>query len=164
MRIALGIDQSLTSTGVCVIAYPSLQVLYTGALCTSKTEHDGYADVIIRANDIANKLENIIDMYKVTDIAIEGLSFGSRGDATRNLAILFGVICTKLNITQPYTVAPTSLKKFATGNGKADKKQMLAAIENEDGTLFSQLDNLTIKAGKYDIADGYWLARHILGN
>ena len=101
-------------------------------------------------------------MYKVTDIAIEGLSFGSRGDATRNLAILFGVICSRLNIDNPYTVAPTSLKKFATGNGRADKKEMLANIENYNETLFTELNKLTIKAGKYDIADAFYLAKHKL--
>lgn len=164
--VSMGIDQSLTSTGVCVMhsTDTGYEVVYTGALSTSPTGLGDYADTIHRANETADKLVNIVDLYGVTHIAIEGLSFGSVGNATRNLAMLFGIICTKLNITDPYTVAPTSLKKFATGNGKADKKLMLSSIIEHDGILHAELDAMTIKAGKYDIADAYWLSRHILNN
>lgn len=167
MRVILGIDQSLTSTGVCVtqaLNDEEYDIMYTGALSTVPTGAEGYADVIARANDIADRLENIVDLYGVNEISIEGLSFGSVGDATRNLAILFGIICSRLNITEPYTVAPTSLKKFATGNGRAGKKEMLDSIINKDYKLHTELCKMTIKAGKYDIADAYWLAMHKLEN
>lgn len=164
MRIVLGIDQSLTSTGVCVIADIDgvHTIKYAGALATEPTGLGGYADVLNRANDIADRIENIIDLYGVNEIAIEGLSFGSVGDATRNLAILFGIICSRLNIDNPYTVPPTTLKKYATGNGRAKKQDMLASIEEKDIELFEGLSKKTIKAGKYDMADAFWLSKHKL--
>lgn len=166
MKIVLGLDQSLTSTGVVVIRHTveSDEVIYYGALQTKPTGLDDYADVLARANDIAERVLNIVDMYKVTDIAIEGLSFGSKGNATRNLAMLFAIICTKLQITNPYTVPPTTLKKFATGNGRADKKQVLEAVKIHNESFYDELSEMTIAAGKYDLADGYFLARYLIDN
>lgn len=165
MKVVLGIDQSLTSTGVVVIRHTvdKNEVLYHASLQTEPTGLSDYADVLHRANSIADRIVNIVDMYKVTDIAIEGLSFGSKGNATRNLAMLFAIICNKLNITEPYTVPPTTLKKFATGNGRADKKEVLESVKLHDVDLHSELSRLTIKAGKYDLADAYFLALHKLG-
>lgn len=166
MRIALGLDQSLTSTGVVVIQHldDKYKVLHYESIQTKPTGLEDYADVLHRANEIADRLYNIVFDYNVTDISIEGLSFGSKGNATRNLAMLFAIICNRLQITEPYTVPPTTLKKFATGNGRADKKEVLAAVEQHNIELFKQLDSMTIKAGKYDLSDAFFLALHKLTN
>lgn len=160
----MGIDQSLTCTGVCVIRQEGFNytVLHTESIHSHKTNFEDYADTLHRAKFIADRLHMIAVKYKVTHFSIEGLSFGSKGNATRNLAILFATICIKLNIDFPYTVPPTTLKKFATGNGRADKKEMLSVIECHDKYLFNYLNDMTIKAGKYDLADAYWLARYLI--
>lgn len=160
--VTMGIDQSLTCTGVTVLKTDSegnVEILLTEAISTSKTNLPPMADTIHRAKEIASKLDAIQVKYRPDYVAIESLSFGSAGNATRNLAILFGIICVAMGIDNPNLVPPTTLKKFATGNGRASKKDMLAAIEASNLGLFLILNNTTIKAGKYDIADAYWIAR-----
>lgn len=160
--VTMGIDQSLTCTGVCIISTAEDGVrtsIVSDAIHTEPTMKDPVADVLVRSMRIAEALKETTELYNPDYIAMENLSYGSVGNATRNLAILFGVICTTLGIDQPSVVPPTTLKKFATGNGKATKKDMLAAIEKEDKALFDYLDAKTIKSGKYDIADAYWIAR-----
>lgn len=160
--ITMGIDQSLTCTGVSIIETAKDGVrtsIATHAIHTEPTMEDPVADVLVRSMRIAKELKTITEQYNPDYIALENLSYGSIGNATRNLAILFGVICTTLGLSQPSVVPPTTLKKFATGNGKATKKEMLAAIEKQDKALFDYLDAKTIKSGKYDITDAYWIAR-----
>lgn len=164
MRV-LAIDQSLTCTGVCIMEGAldgSLSLIHTESIQRCKTSKEcSYMDTVLRSQSIAQRLWDLFHDYKCDHVMFEGLSFGSRGDATRNLAMLIGIILAKLN-TQFTSIAPTSLKKFATGNGRADKKIMLEAIRTKDVNLHSKLDIMTIKAGKYDIADAYWLARYYL--
>ncbi len=164
--IVLAIDQSLTCTGVCIQRMDSstraVHLIHTEAIQRIKTGSEcGYMDTVLRSQGIAQRLWDLFHDYKCDHVVFEGLSFGSRGDATRNLAMLLGIILAKLN-TDFFSVAPTTLKKFATGNGRADKKAMLAAIEPCNPKLHSELSSMTIKAGKYDIADAYWLSRYYL--
>lgn len=164
----MGIDQSLTCTGVTITSIDDIgnrNVIFTESIHTVKSHHTcPIADTLTRANQIASRLEDIVLEHSPDWIGLENLSYGSVGNATRNLAILFGVICSTLKLDIPRVVPPTTLKKFATGNGKAGKKEMLAAIEYADINLFTQLDNMTIKAGKYDLADAYWIARWVEAN
>ena len=166
MIVSMGIDQSLTCTGVVILRHynDQYEVLHVEAISTTKTGLEDYADTLDRAIRIADRLVEISKEFEVTDYCIEGLSFGSAGNATRNLAMLMAIICLKLEITNPYTVPPTTLKKYATGNGRADKKAMLASIEQENEVLFNYLNPMTIKAGKYDLADAYYLSKHLLEN
>lgn len=158
----LGIDQSLTCTGVCIMRQSgeTIEVLHHEAITTKPTGLESYADTLNRANFIADRLLEIYIKYEVNHVMIEGLSFGSVGNATRNLAMLMATICNKLGLKEPETVPPTTLKKYATGSGKANKKDMLASIELDNIKTFNELNPLTIKAGKYDIADAYWLASY----
>lgn len=168
MQKAMGIDQSLTCTGVTITSMDDMgnrKVIYSETIQTAKTHHTcPIADTLTRAHQIASRLEDIVQEFNPDWIGLENLSYGSVGNATRNLAILFGVICSTLKLDAPRVVPPTTLKKFATGNGRAGKKEMLAAIEKADSTFFNQLDKMTIKAGKYDLADAYWIARWVDAN
>ena len=162
--IVMGIDQSLTCTGICIYDTDHREILHTEAIHSYKTHEDIYHDVMYRCNNIADRVADISDDFHVDDIMLEGLSYGSSGSATRNLAMLFATICNALDLETPATVAPARLKKFASNNGRASKKEMLAAIEEHNYELFEQLTNTTIKAGKYDIADAYWLSQYYTEN
>lgn len=95
------------------------------------------------------------------NIQLEGLSYGSVGNATRNLAMLFGVLCNSLELSQPKTIAPTSLKKWATGRGDADKAMMLEAVRLEDPEFYNIVSQIPVSRGRYDIVDAYHLARNL---
>lgn len=163
--LAMGIDQSLTCTGVVITkVYDNgdREVTFSTSIMTQKDPKlPPLADTLVRAKDIANQLLEIIEIWKPDLIGLENLSYGSVGNATRNLAILFGVICTTLGIDEPKVVPPTTLKKFATGNGKATKADMLNAVQKEDPVFHSLLTTISIKGGRYDLADAFWIARWI---
>jgi crossover junction endodeoxyribonuclease RuvC len=76
-------------------------------------------------------------------VVIEHLSFGSHGSATRDLAGLWWLIVRMLDqYDMPLgVVAPGTLKRWATGNGNADKREVAAAmIQRWPGTSFRSTD------------------------
>lgn len=162
----MGIDQSLSCTGVVLTKRDdngARTVVYSTAITTDKDPSlSPLADTLIRSKYIADKILDIEICWQPDYVALENLSYGSVGNATRNLAILFGVICTTLGLNNPNVIPPTTLKKFATGNGRATKKEMLDAILKEDSVFHHHLtNNVTIKAGRYDLADAFWISKWI---
>lgn len=109
----------------------------------------------------------VIQLNKIERVVFEDLAFGARGDATRNLAgLLFVLIQVLLEYNTIYglnigleVVAPTSLKKFATKSGKADKTQMVAALPKD---VLKQFADAKFKktTGLTDLADAYWLSQY----
>jgi Holliday junction resolvasome RuvABC endonuclease subunit len=151
----LGIDQSYTSTGFCVIKDDV--VIDFGKI---KSEGD---DVYSRSLFVALKIYEKMNEYDINTVCVEGLAFGIRGDATRDLA---GLLFTIINIVkhknpsaQFVVVPPTTLKKFATGSGKSDKVAMIESLPTDVRQSF--LDAGYKKTtGLTDITDAYWLANY----
>jgi Holliday junction resolvasome RuvABC endonuclease subunit len=155
----LGFDQSYTSSGYCVTNGDGI-VLDFGTFKSDKT-----LDVYDRAIQVASYIKAKALEYNVDVINLEGLAFGIRGDATRDLAGLLFVIITSLRnelLTKNKkcsVIAPTSLKKFATGSGKADKSAMILAVPSD--ILERILDKKFKKTtGLADICDAYWLSKY----
>lgn len=154
--IIMGIDQSLTCTGVAIIEGDT--VLCTEGIRTKKDpDLDIVVDTVRRAKIIMSRIIELITIYDVDKVIVEGLSYASIGSSTRDLAILLGVITGRFNNT-PTIVPPKVLKKYATGSGNADKDKMLEAIPNQ--ALKDKLKNTPIAQGRFDIADAYWLANY----
>lgn len=120
MRI-VGLDLSLTATGICDE--------YRGAR-VYKSKHRGCA----RLADLRDHIYTIVDDDRL--VVLEGYSYASANQA-HQLGELGGVI--RLAITEtgaPYVdVPPSTLKKFATGKGNANKAAMglAAARAGYDG-------------------------------
>lgn len=154
----LGIDQSFTSTGIVVLDdYDNL--VHHEVITTEK--YDDSLQIFQRMITISTQIIDIIKNHDVKSIAIEGLSFMSRGDATRNLAGLQGVLVS--SIIQKYPsdsvtiVAPPTLKKYATGSGKAKKEDVFNELPTDIKELFGKIP---IAKGRYDLSDAYWLASY----
>lgn len=97
-------------------------------------------------------------------IAFEGVSYGSPGRVVQ-LAENAGV--TKALLTRKYFVdivdlAPSTVKKFATGYGFATKTQMHEAFAKEQLPILSFGD--PEKSPLSDIVDSYWLCRYAINN
>lgn len=114
-------------------------------------------------------------------VVFEGLSFGSAGNATRDLAGLYYTMryCLNSNMLSEYskmhTYVPTSIKALArnslpeseqvttnpkTGKPlkvKMDKKLMVKACQQDMGVDF--LEGYNYSTGLDDLADAYWLGR-----
>lgn len=155
MVYTLGIDQSYTCTGY-VLVDESGAVYKFGTFKTNK-ENDIYA----RALELAEFIKKLVKENAIKDVRIEGLAFGIRGDATRDLAGLQFTVITALRSAHPEVtvkvIAPTSLKKFATGTGKSDKAAMMTAVPAD---VMEQFVTAKFKksSGLCDLSDAYWLA------
>lgn len=152
----VGIDQSYTSCGICILEDDKL--IFGKKLSSIQTE-----DIYLRAVSIADQIANIVEFHKVDHIAIEGLAFGMRGSATRDLAgLLFTIIIIlrQRGLLSPDIITPLSLKKFATGSGKAKKEEMIRSLPVDARTYFDS-QNYKKTTGLADMADAFWLAKFI---
>ena len=152
----LGLDQSYTCTGVC-IADDTGAIRHFGTFTTDSTK-----DVFDRSVQLAEFVVSLINTWNIASVHIEGLAFGMRGSATRDLAGLqFAVINAIRQHSKSVEVkiiAPTSLKKFATGTGKSTKADMISAVPDHILTMFSAKHKKT--KGLADVVDAFWLATH----
>ena len=146
----VGIDASLTGTGL-VIIDKSCEVLFEELISSSSKD-----DIESRLIDISDRIFSKIEKYKDLTICIEGLSFGSRGQATLDLAGLHFYLRTILFRDKYlfYVIPPTTLKRYVTGGGQCQKNLMLLKCYKKFGVEFSN-DNL---------CDAYCLARYGLEN
>lgn len=160
MRV-LGIDQSFTSCGF-VIMDDNRQMLSFGRLVSDKEQLS-----IDRARWIVDEVEKLVHEWKPTHVSFEGLALGVRmGDATRDLAGLMYMLWSRLRhqlgyVDTLHVVAPTTVKKHATGKGRAEKKDMIAALPTHITESIISAGYLKTK-GLPDIADAYWIASHAL--
>lgn len=162
--IVFGIDQSYTHTGVCLLHRGGLKDV---VVIDSDKERDMYTRSTTIAESAINWMNNKLVEFDTRDVLVvmEGLSFGTfKANATRDLAGLQYVMHHEirrnipLNISPIIILPPTQVKKFATGSGKASKKEMFDCMDVDDRKIIEQKYN-TINKGKYDLADAYWIGR-----
>lgn len=150
----LGIDQSYTSAGYCVINEKE-EVLTFGLVKTVPDDGDSFT----RARTITNELKKIADEYSVDFVGLEGLAFGGFGNATRDLAGLQFLIVDAFGSNKVTITAPTAVKKLALGKrtGKIVKNDLFEALP--ELTQKSFLDfGLKKTKGLFDVTDSYWIS------
>lgn len=163
MSFVLGIDQSFTSTGIFV--FERHQPKTCDILSTQKQE--GEFDYFVRATEIADGVQAKLEEYYPTSVVLEGLGFAASGNQTRNLAGLQFVIMDRViqfkKEKNPnmviHIVAPTTLKKYATGNGKAKKDDMLSYMMAPFLDVWMKLKEVPASKGRSDLVDAFWLAQ-----
>lgn len=157
----LGVDQSFTSTGVVLMEQGSDLIQHHQAIRSTKDQ-----DMHHRVREIYQGITALVEQHKPDHLVIEGLAFGIMGNATRDLGGLFYVITDRLRydlgFNSIHVVAPTSLKKFATGSGKAKKPEMHTALPDHAKDLLKKHYKKT--SGLSDIVDAYWLAKWGIAN
>ena len=98
----------------------------------------------------------IINQYKPDLIQMEGISYGSHSSsaladlAGLNFAIRMMLIDNSLNFN---ILAPTSIKKFAVGNGGAEKEVIIASWKKLDKNI-SNISDIKLD----DLADSFFIA------
>ncbi|MCX5197188.1 hypothetical protein OOK31_25375 [Streptomyces sp. NBC_00249] len=134
-RLVIGLDLSLTSTGI------------AGDGWTANVRTKTRGDVRLRILQIA-----VADYIKLADLVVmEGPSYGHAALAGHEdlagLRVLVRQYCYRHHI--PYAVIPpSSLKVYATGNGRASKGEIRDAIATQYG-------HHTEGTARYDEADAY---------
>jgi Holliday junction resolvasome RuvABC endonuclease subunit len=148
MRV-VGLDLSLTSTGMS-------DGRTTDVVQTSPDEVlEARLDRIVRGV-MSFVLSNL--HRPVADLAvIEGASYGSKGSGVEQLSALRLMVRHRLwRMGVPFAlVAPATLKAYTTGNGRASKQDMVAAVAARYEHDFSVCK---VKDGRYDMADAFALA------
>lgn len=117
----LGIDQSLTSTGICVLENEKLVL---SKLIASKKKG------VDRIIEIKNEIIKIFNEFNPDFTAIENYSFTPNRGKAFELGELAGVIkITLAELGRPAIVIyGTQIKKFATGDGHADKSLIMLQV------------------------------------
>lgn len=131
----LGIDQSLTSTGVAVVTKDQ-EHLYTGAVTPKKLTG------VHRLSYIREELRDVCAGFpSIKYAALEGYSVGSvnRPFALGEVGAVVQLVLHDAGI--PFlVVAPKSLKLFVTGSGDAKKEDMQKAVKAKWGLDFDHDD------------------------
>jgi hypothetical protein len=89
------------------------------------------------------------------------------GNATRDLAGLQFSIITKIKFILQMDIeiiAPPTLKKFATGSGRASKIDMINALPPEVYEHFTKEKKWKKSSGLTDVTDAYFLACNSVEN
>jgi Holliday junction resolvasome RuvABC endonuclease subunit len=124
MGAVVGVDPSISSTGVFVIGkhirFERVQ---------SRPGDDSLSTRLERLRLMALRTHQfVIDGDRVDLVVMEGPAYGSNNQMTHMLAGFWWLLAHALEKTAPVAVVqPGTLKKFATGDGRADKDAMLAA-------------------------------------
>lgn len=153
----VGIDLSLTGTGLVVLRDDV--TIYTQKLISTKPDKLIEERIIYIKDEINSIFKRIYDFgnatgYEIKSVYIEGLSMGSKGSKMFELAGLhfFIRIFLSENGYNYKVIPPTTLKKFVTGKGNAQKNLMLLNVYKRWGV---DLDN-------DNICDAYSLSRMAL--
>lgn len=159
--IIMGIDQSFTNTGITILRQNSSteqEIIHADAISTS---------INIPAEErmftIINFLINTTKEFGVRSVAIESPAYQVASNNGRLLSGLFFSILTHFikEGIEYLPVNPKTLKKFATGNGSADKHQMKEALKKDELEMLSFLSKIKPKSKKFeDIVDSFWLAKY----
>ena len=155
--MVLSLDISIRCTGYCVFDGNKNLI----AFGTIKTNNNN--SMYERLNHLVKRIRSLVIEHEIEQCAIEAPAYGARGAMSYSLfGVHFFVVwllnSLRLSVAQ-YT--PTSLKKFATGNGRAGKEDMVAALPNEVRQLFVN-SNLKKTTGLYDVTDAYFLGKKLL--
>jgi len=155
-EIVMGIDQSLTSTGIAIKLFNRVYF----EVVSTKADKEDNLQKIKRSREIADRIVDLCTMHDVTRVQIEGLGFNAKGNATRDLSGLQFIIISSLldagfDTDSIELIAPTSLKKFATGNGKASKDDMFNALPDYER---GEIGCYAKSKGRFDLTDAYFLS------
>ena len=134
-------------------------------LCYNKNEVHSSSEYCVKEDaktsniyNICTLIKDIIDWHEPDKIQMEGISYGSKGSAALadlsglNFAIRMAVLSKASTVT---VIAPTSVKKFAVGNGGVEKDVMIASWKKLDKNI---ADITEIKLD--DLADSYFIAHY----
>lgn len=132
MAVVMGIDPSLASTGLVVLANGNL-ILHE----TLEVKEKGIARLLT----LQNILEERLIAYNPDLVVVEGYAF-ARSNQAHQMGELGGMI--RILLTQKryswIEVAPTQAKKFATGKGNAPKDIILRDVYKRWGVEFDSSD------------------------
>jgi Holliday junction resolvasome RuvABC endonuclease subunit len=174
--VIAGIDYSLTSPAICIHEgnewnYNNCKFYYLVKNEKHVQQIDPfygylypeYKNDIERFYNLSHWAQRIIKKHKVNQVYIEGYAFNAVGrvfQIAENCGLLKYIIWKeKINFE---VIAPTMIKKFASGKGNANKELMYESFTNE--TRVDIREKIGIINNQWnpvsDIADSYYIAKY----
>lgn len=174
----IGIDPSMNCTGVCV-SIEDNNIYYMYPTKTTKKmkefkheyiniipidkEHAGIEysdkerDKTINIYNICTSIEDVIIKYKPDKILIEGMAYNATGTVADLGGLNYCLRMLAIKHDIPFIViSPTSVKKFAVGNGSAEKDVIIDAWKRIDTNIKDIEKGIKID----DLADSYFIAHY----
>lgn len=116
--------------------------------------------VFDRSRFITAGIVAIIKKHNITKVHLEGLAFGATGNVGRDLGILQGILVSGIldagvSPENIQIIAPTALKKFATGNGRSDKNEMFEKLPD---WIKPDIETYKKTKGRSDVTDAFYLS------
>lgn len=121
----LGLDLSLSSTGVAIVEIKNKKPKLIHALCIKTDPKKRHG---LRLHTIASKFEEIIDEYGPFDECIKEQGFHRFIRSTQTLFKVHGVTDLIFRNKDPIEYSPTTIKTTLTGNKKASKEEVEQAV------------------------------------
>ncbi|MBQ1570675.1 MAG: crossover junction endodeoxyribonuclease RuvC [Clostridiales bacterium] len=173
----IGIDLSINSTGICVnrdgkynyfIVTPEqgmtkkmrefssskIKILPYTKLSGSKEYAQKEIEKSHNIYYIVQTIVGVVKKYKPDRCVMEGVSYGSSGAVADLAGLQYTLRCELIKAGINFSVVtPMSLKKTATGNGNADKNEMVFAWKKCDPSI-KDIDLKKVD----DIADAFFLS------
>lgn len=180
--ITIGIDPSINCTGVCVhesdtnshkyymivgkttkkmkeFKNDNVQIIEYGKYNSQSKDYTiKEVDKTLNVYNICAIVKDIIYQHEPDLIQMEGISYGSKGSAALadlaglNFALRLSILDTEVEFN---IIAPTSVKKFAVGNGGVEKDVMVASWKKLDKNI-SDITDIKVD----DLADSYFIAHY----
>jgi Holliday junction resolvasome RuvABC endonuclease subunit len=179
----IGIDYSITSPAICIYEGEAQNFAFKSCQLYSLCNHDilsrcnwhiyrhtdNYEHDTERFNQIANWAIECISRHvrqpQESLVGIEDYSMGSKGKVF-NIAENCGALKTLLwQHDYPIkTVAPTVVKKFATGKGNATKDKMLEQFETDTGIKLKEIlqPKRMLGSPTTDLVDAYYICKYFV--
>ena len=174
----IGIDYSFTSPSICILGddFASSKFYFMNSVkkvCVKALNYDGtrlvkddFIHDVQRYDHVSDwAIEKIMKYYRKgeTRIFLEGFSFGSTTGKIFNVAENGGTLKYKLykHLGEiPTLFAPTSVKKFYTGQGNCGKDSMVFKLyQSENKDVMKELGmSGQVKSPVHDIVDSYAIA------
>lgn len=181
--IIMGIDPSINCTGICIyddvnninyyymivakmnkkmqqFSNDNVKIIsYDKQECSKGDYSTKEFNKSMNVHNICYYIRDIIQSHKPDLIQMEGISYGSRGSSA--LADLAGLnFAIRMSILDESNlhfniIAPTSVKKFAVGNGNVEKDVMIASWKKLDKNI-TDINDIKLD----DLADSYFLAHY----
>lgn len=153
-------DQSFASSGIIVL---DKEGELEFAECYVSDNND---DIFSRTWEISTHIAETAREHDCRVCVLEGLAYGAFGDATRNLAGLQFVIYCVMKFTEGLDVeivVPGTVKKFATGSGRAKKQEMIESLPEHVRVYFDAM-GVKKSTGLADLTDAYFIGKYFHEN
>lgn len=106
---------------------------HTGYHCTNESGTWNFTESLRRNNNKQHKafrdtVKDFIERNGIKQIVAEDVSVNNHFTDTRKLSEFRGIlleVCDTLDLPEPIFVNPSTIKKFATGDGRAKKDKMI---------------------------------------